>query len=161
MRILQRIMWDNNPYTSIYQHAYEVLRKYDAPDYTMELCVAPGHDPRRYNLPTANEVGIILPGENAFQGDCRDIVIHLRPQYYRDPLNHQQHLQLERISEGHPVYAPLHYVLLFSYGEPGWYYELRVPNNPRQVTLLQYTAYQLHSRHNEFYMAIDSFKHTW
>ena len=150
MRILQRIMWDNNPYASIYQHAYEVLRKYDAPDYTMKLCVAPGHDPRRYNLPTANEVGIILPGENAFQGDRRDIVIHLRPQYYRDPLNHQQHLQLERISEGHPAYAPLHYVLLFPYGEPGWYYELRVPNNPRRVTLLQYTAYRLHSRHNEF-----------
>ena len=150
MRILQRVMWDYNTYTPIYQHAFEVLQMYDAPDYTVKLCVVPGHDPRRYNLPTANEVGVILPGEDIFQGDHRDIVIHLRPQYYHDPQDRRDHLQLSRISEGHAAYAPLHYVLLFPFGEPGWYYELRVPDNPRRVTLLQYTAYRLHPRSDEF-----------
>ena len=33
---------------------------YNAPDYTVKLCVATGHDPRCYNLPTANEVGVIF-----------------------------------------------------------------------------------------------------
>ena len=124
MRILQRIMWDYNAYTPIYQHAYEVLQMYDAPDYTVKLCVVPGHDPRRYNLPTADEVGVILPGEDVFQGDHRDIIIHLRPQYYLNLQDHQDHLQLSRISEGHAAYAPLHYVLFFPFGESGWYYEL-------------------------------------
>jgi hypothetical protein len=119
---------------------------YNAPDYTVNLCVLPGHDPRRYNLPTADEVGVILPERNDFQGDFRDIIIHLRPQHFGEGGN----LQLQRINEGHAAYSPLHYVLLFPYGEPGWYYEYRVPGNRRRVTLLQYTAYRLHSRSNEF-----------
>ena len=150
MQTLQCMMSDCNAYTPIYQHAYEVLRMYDAPDYTVRLCVVPGNDPRRYNLPTANEVGVILPGENVFQGDHRDIVLHLRPERYCDPKDHQSHLQLHRISEGHAAYAPLHYVLLFPFGEPGWYYNYRVPNTPRRITLLQYTAYRIHPRQNEF-----------
>ena len=150
IQILQHVMSNYNAYAPIYQHAYEVLQNYDAPDYTVRLCVAPGNDPRRYNLPTANEVGVILPGEDTFQGDQRDIVIHLRSQYYHNTHDHQNHLQLQRISEGHPAYRPLHYVLFFPFGEPGWYYDLRLPNNPRRITLLQYTAYHLHSRPNEF-----------
>lgn len=145
MRVLQQVMCNHNAYTPIYRHAYEVLQIYNVPDYTVKLCVVPGNDPRRYNLPTADEVGVILPEHNDFQGDFRDIIIHLRPQHYNN-----DHLQLHRISEGHAAYSPLHYVLLFPYGEPGWYYELQVPGNRRRVTLLQYTAYRLHSRPNEF-----------
>jgi Helitron helicase-like domain at N-terminus len=149
MQILQQVMSEYNAYTPIYRHAYEVLQMYNAPDYTVKLCVVPGHDPRRYNLPTADEVGVILPDNNDFQGDYRDIIIHLRPQHYRTNDN-VQHLQLDRINEGHTAYAPLHYVLLFPYGEPGWYYEFQVPGNPRRVTLLQHSAYRIHSRSNEF-----------
>jgi hypothetical protein len=150
MHILQHVMCDHNNYTPIYQHAHEVLQKYNAPDYTVRLCVVPGNDTRRYNLPTADEVGVILPGENVFQGNHRDIIIHLRPQHYHNAHDGRDHLQLQRISEGHAAYAPLHYVLLFPYGEPGWYYDLHVPGNSRRITLLQYTAYRLHSRTNEF-----------
>jgi hypothetical protein len=150
MQVLQQVMWEYNAYTPIYRHAYEVLRMYDAPDYTVKLCVVPGNDPRRYNLPTADEVGVILPDSNDFHGDFRDIVLHLRPRHYYNVRDERQHLQLDRINEGHAAYAPLHYVLLFPYGEPGWYYELHVPGNQRRVTLLQYTAYRLHSRPNEF-----------
>ena len=146
MQILQHVMRDHNVYTPIYQHAYEILQMYDAPDYTVKLCVVPGNDPRRYNLPTADEVGVILPGRSDFQGDRRDIIIHLRPQHYHD----SQNLRLDRISEGHAAYAPLHYVLLFPYGEPGWYYELRLPGNRARITLLQYSAFRLQSRPNEF-----------
>ena len=97
MHILQRLMWDYNAYAPIYQHAYEVLQMYDAPDYTVKLCVVPGYDPRCYNLPTADKVGVILPGENIFEGDHHDIVIHLRPQHYRNPHDNRDHLQLYRI----------------------------------------------------------------
>ena len=152
MRLLQEILTHHNAYTPIYRHAFEILQMYDAPDYTVKLCVAPGNDLRRYNLPTADEVGIILPGDNTFQGDYRDIIIHLRPQHYRNSHDDREHLQLQRINEGHAAYAPLHYVLLFPYGEPGWYYELRSlgSNNHKRITLLQYTAYRLHSRPHEF-----------
>ena len=79
MQVLQHVMSDYNAYAPIYQHVYEVLQRYNAPDYTVKLCVIPGHDPQHYNLPTADEVGVILPGENVFEGDHCNImiVIHL------------------------------------------------------------------------------------
>ena len=114
MLTLQHVMSDYNAYTPIYQHAYEV-QMYDTPNYTVKLCVIPGNDPCHYNLLTADEVGVILPGENLFQGDHHDIILYLRPQYYSNPHNHHDNLQLHQISEGHPAYAPLHYVLLFPF----------------------------------------------
>ena len=66
MQTLQHVMWDYNAYTPIYPHAYEVLQLYDAPHYTVKLCVVPGNDLCRYNLLTADEVGVILPGEDIF-----------------------------------------------------------------------------------------------
>ena len=89
---------------------------YDALDYTVKLCVVLGHDPQCYNLPTADEVGVILPGENVFEGDHHDIVIHLQPQHYCNPHDNLNHLQLYHISEGHVACAPLHYILLFPLG---------------------------------------------
>lgn len=148
--LLQQIMRDYNPYTNIYQHAYEILRIYNAPDYTIRLCVVPGHDPRRYNLPSADEVGVILPGENRFQGDYRDIILHLRPQYYSNSRDGQNHLQLQRINEGHAAYSPLHYVLLFPFGESGWYQGLKSLSSSKSITLLQHTAYRIHPRAQEF-----------
>ena len=150
LHILQRVLSAHHIYTPIYRHAHEILQMYDAPDYTVNLCVVPGNDPHRYNLPTADEVGVILPERHDFQGDFRDIVLYLRPQHYHNPSDGHDHLQLHRINEGHAAYAPLHYVLLFPYGEPGWYYEYHVQDNPKRITLLQYTAYRLHSRPNEF-----------
>ena len=76
-------------------------------------------------------MGIILPGENVFEGNHRDIVIHLQPWHYCNPHDNQEHVQLHCISEGYATCAPLHYVVLFPFGELGWYYELQVPNNPR------------------------------
>ena len=45
MAILQRLLHDHNAYSPLYRHAYEILRMYDAPDYTIKLCVLPGNDP--------------------------------------------------------------------------------------------------------------------
>ena len=140
-------MCAHHTYTPIYQHAHEILQMYDVPDYTVKLCVVPENDPRHYNLPTADEVGVILPEGNDFQ---LDFVLYLRPQHYHNPSDNIDHLQPHYISEGHAAYASLHYVLFFPYGEPGWYYKFCVQGNPRRITLLQYTAYHLHSHPNEF-----------
>lgn len=72
---------------------------------------------------------MILPERDDFQGDHPDIVLHLHPQYYHSSYNNQDHIQLDCISEGHATYAPLHYLLFFPHGEPGWYYEFYSPDN--------------------------------
>jgi hypothetical protein len=154
---LQHMLSIENSYSRLYQHAYEVLKHYNGSDLFVRLCVLPGNDPRRYNEPTADEVGVILPGDD-HQGDYRDIILHLRPQYWDDSVKGKTQLKLERISEGHPAYVPLHYVLFFPRGEPGWYQGLRIPESPRQVTLLQYTAFRIHPRHGEFSTIIRGYR---
>ena len=63
MQGLQDMLLQHHQYTPIFKHAHEVLRDYDGPanDAEVHLCVAPGLDKRRYNLPTADEVAVILP----------------------------------------------------------------------------------------------------
>ena len=70
-----------------------------------------GMDPRRYNLPNdSNEIAAIIPG-NGSEDVKKD----------RDIVLHWQDGRLEEISNLHPLYAPLHYVLLFPSGEYGWH----------------------------------------
>jgi hypothetical protein len=63
MHILQEMLLLHHRYAAVYQHAFEVLDGYDPnDDVSIRLRVTPGHDSRRYNLPAADEVAVILPG---------------------------------------------------------------------------------------------------
>jgi helitron helicase-like protein len=59
---------------------------------------------------------------------------------------------LRRVSLCHPSYLPLHYVLLFPHGDPGWHPGLIQPNDddPPRLSLRQYHAYRMFTRHGEF-----------
>ena len=81
-------------------------------DPRLSLIVEFGADRRRENLPTANEVAMILPEEYGRRG-FRDIVLAERVNGEL-PDN-----RLTIINSNHASYLPLHYVLLFPYGEPG------------------------------------------
>ena len=72
-----------------------------------------GLDQRRYNVPTSAEVAGVLP-EDADE-HVRDIVVH-----YHDER------RCWRISDCYPAYMPLHFVLLFPYGEHRW--TLNIPH---------------------------------
>ena len=68
----------------------------------MRLHLQQGNDPRRYNLSTVEEIAAIVLGDGS--QDVRvvhDIVLHLQGD------------GLCRISNLHPSYLPLHYVLFF------------------------------------------------
>ena len=63
MRVLQDMLLNHNRYAPIYQHVHEILEHYDPnDDNAICLQITPEHDQRRYNLPTTNEVAVILPG---------------------------------------------------------------------------------------------------
>ncbi|KAJ7777827.1 hypothetical protein DFH07DRAFT_730985, partial [Mycena maculata] len=112
MDLLQEVVTANHQYADIFMHADEVLHQHpDAPEATVRLRVAPGVHRRWGNLPTADEVAVILPGDQSEQ-QARDIV--LRKRY--GPLMH--------ISNLHPAYTPLYYVLPFPHRENGWHPDL-------------------------------------
>ncbi|KAI9451440.1 hypothetical protein F5148DRAFT_1290133 [Russula earlei] len=70
-----------------------------------------------YNAPDAaiNEIAAIIPGDGDEPRHSQDIILHLR----EGPL--------QRISDTHPFYPSLRYVLLFPTGQLGWF-----PNIPYQ-----------------------------
>ena len=64
-----------------------------------------------YAAPTSDEIAVILPGDGTAP-DRRDIILRSRSSHPGS---------LTRIDDGHPAYAPLHYVLLFPHGTDGWH----------------------------------------
>ena len=99
-----------------------------------------GTDARQYNLPTVDEIAAIIPedGSNPNVKTHHDIVVCL------------QDGGLHQISNLHPSYLPLHYVLLFSHGEEGWHLDIPSQNANgnslcfKKVTQLLWYAYRLH-----------------
>ncbi|KAF8996487.1 hypothetical protein BDQ17DRAFT_1514095, partial [Cyathus striatus] len=161
MCYLQNMLNAFHQYVPLYRHAYEIIQHYGhIEDAEVRLQLLPDNDRRIYNLPTANQVAAILPGDNS--KNPRDIILHCR-----------QHSTLQRISELHPAYAPLQYPLLFSHGENGWHPDMFLDLNDmdfnenddddedadeeqkeRKLTLSRYVAYYLHSRRGQFNTAL-------
>jgi hypothetical protein len=77
----------------------------------MRLIIESGADCRCENLLTSNEVIAIIPDEYI------DLVLMVC-EAGRDCS------QIHMVNVIHAVYMPLHYVLLFLYGDPGWHYGL-------------------------------------
>ncbi|RPA89292.1 hypothetical protein L873DRAFT_1892119 [Choiromyces venosus 120613-1] len=91
----------------------------------MQLVVESGADRRRENLPTSDEVALILPEEYGEAG-CRDLVLAKRDN--SGPVSET----LTIINQNHASYLPMHYVLLFPNGELGWHWGRELRNENRQ-----------------------------
>ncbi|CAN6802055.1 unnamed protein product [Brassica oleracea] len=97
-------------------------------------------DGRTHNLPTANEVAALIPGDFVLNMETRDIVLESTSG------------KLQRISELHPAYLPLQYPLLFPYGEDG--FRLNIPigfedstaRKRKNVTMREYFAFRILER---------------
>ncbi len=62
MLALQNMLRTANPYVAVYEHAFEILSEHpDTEDMSVHLRVMAGQDRRRYNLPTADEVAVVVP----------------------------------------------------------------------------------------------------
>jgi hypothetical protein len=108
LQSLQIMLHACNPYASIYQMAAERLQG-GAIELSIRLMNDRRTDLRRYNAPTANEVGALMVGGDVDEVDTRDIVIR------------STNGSFQCISPLHSAYAPLHYVLLFPDGRNGWH----------------------------------------
>ncbi|EIW56296.1 uncharacterized protein TRAVEDRAFT_150795, partial [Trametes versicolor FP-101664 SS1] len=106
---LESLLRVHHRYAAVYQHAHEILTREESDDALLCLRFDPATDRRRYNLPTVEELALIIPGTGEEIHHSRDIVLRKRSGL------------LERISDCHPAYACLHYVLLFPSGTHGWH----------------------------------------
>ena len=113
MHNLQTMLLDNYLYISHYHHTYELIREKlveKQEEITIRLHVNLQQDQRTHNLPTTEEIVVIIPEDRVYHAlDNRDVVLQARGG------------QLEHISQNSPSYSTLHYVLLFPKGKNGWH----------------------------------------
>src|ERR1700757_4802820 len=106
---------------------------------TIALCYMAGTDESRYNLPRiSNEIAAIIPGNESTQSNEWDIILHCRA---GEPFR--------RISELHPFYPALYYVLLFPTGQLGWQPGMPYNNWPGKISMREFLAYHFHPWSNE------------
>ncbi|KAF6139840.1 hypothetical protein GIB67_009687 [Kingdonia uniflora] len=115
LKVIQGTLVRCNPFSEFYRYAYEVLEddagdneNFNVPAY-LHYNVLTNH--RRYSLPSTDEIeiAVILPGDGSKISGGRDIIVY-----------HKANQGLMQISECHPAYLPMHYVLHFPTGQLGW-----------------------------------------
>lgn len=148
---LQQTLHDVNPYCKIFNQASNILRSNSTLDLKMVITDIRSKDSRRYNTPRAAEVAVIMVGDGQeVEPLKRDIMLHSRGG------------RMQRISEIHRVYEPLHYVLMFPHGDNGWHPYIPINcslpsttvqdtvdeeeevSTRKHVTAMNYFAYRLH-----------------
>ena len=79
---LQTILLNNHPYIGYYCHVYELIRKKpveEQEEITIRLHVNLQQDQRTHNLPTAEDIGVIIPEKGVHHAmDNRDVVLWVR-----------------------------------------------------------------------------------
>ena len=125
MQILQDMLYHHHPGIQLYKTAFELTRNMP-PEHqcTIALHFDENYDCHCYNLPTAtsNEIAAIIPESGDQPTASWDIILYSKA---GDGLKH--------ISELHPFYSALHYVLLFSTGQLGWHPQLKYQNGAETV----------------------------
>ena len=113
LRELQDMLWRSHPGVALYKQAYQ-LSLAIPPERQCRIALRfdAGCDRRRYQAPDASvrEIAVILPGDGDQVRGSQDIIL------YR---NHGPPLQ--RISDSHPLYPALCYVLLYPTGQLSWH----------------------------------------
>ncbi|KAJ6578246.1 hypothetical protein B0H19DRAFT_1122751 [Mycena capillaripes] len=85
---------------AIYKQTYEILADIEeVEDAEVRLHVMTGQDHRKYNLPAAEEVAVILPS-NGSEGDGHDIIL-------RNPIPLMHHYSVSPIAIPHTLHSTL------------------------------------------------------
>jgi hypothetical protein len=105
MKCLQDLILENHRWARVFKHTKEVFEETGCQDISIQLTANKNHDRRRWNLPTAHEIAVAIPGDGTQPSGRRDIVLHRRD----GPLH--------RISDGSSVYECLQYPFFFIYGD--------------------------------------------
>jgi hypothetical protein len=141
---LRRMLDTHNPLAQKFRLARDRLAENGDEEFIIRIVGAREGDPVQYNLPTVDQLAMLVVGDFSLDTFQRDIVVQTRSG------------DLQHISSLHPAYMALQYPLLFPYGERG--YQIGVPysgvtptkkNERVKVTMQDYFRYRFHYRKND------------
>jgi hypothetical protein len=142
LRVLQDMLWRSHPGVHHFKQAHLLTAAMPQEQQCrIALHFDAGCDRRRYQAPDASvrEIAVILPGDGDEIRVSQDIILY---RLHGEPL--------QRISDVHPLYPSLRYVLLYPTGQLGWHpnilyhnFEEDGPQKRKHVTLAEYNCYRL------------------
>ena len=138
---LQNMLNEVNPYIRVFRQIRDIFRTSEVPDISMLIHNDRTLNIHRYRAPTSSDVAALMIGDgHDVETSNRDILLS----------SHEEGLQ--RISELHPSYDPLHYVLLFPKGDDGWHENILLaePGARKRVTQMQFYSYKLQIRNGDW-----------
>jgi hypothetical protein len=105
----------HNPLAKQFRLARDRLAENGDEEFIIRIIGAREGDPVQYNLPTTEQLAMLVVGDFSLDTFQRDIIVQARSGH------------LQQISSLHPAFMALQYPLLFPYGERG--YQIGVPYN--------------------------------
>ena len=141
---LQKILHECYIFVACFKHAAEIFTtSVESEKMILVLKQNTYKDLRRYNLPTSSEISVIIPGSSNNSSSNRDIVLYTRASSNPDSRD------IKHLSETHQYYDPLHYVLIFPYGDSGWTPGIKHNGDGTpQTAAMNFYAYHLMQRQN-------------
>ena len=123
---IQQALSQENPYVQLFHSVGELIVSNPETVRTLRLRIQDpkeqGKDPRTYNTPSANEIGVLIEGMGEENVEPREIILRHKGSGHQDE-------PLKRISELHASYLPLRYPLIMMKGEPGWHTDIPLAGN--------------------------------
>lgn len=139
---LIKMVDEHNELAKTFRHARDRINSSNSEEFSITL-VKQKQRGRQYDLPSADEIGGLLFGDQSVNPSSKDLVVEYRSS------------ALQRISDLHPLYMTLQYPLLFPYGESGYtenipYCDTESSTVKREcMTMREFYAYQLQTRLTE------------
>ncbi|TVU44908.1 hypothetical protein EJB05_04371 [Eragrostis curvula] len=134
-----------NPIVKLFRTARNRLSDQPNDHYFIKLFAAPSEHGNVYSAPVASEVVGLVVNDLGTTDEGRDLVVE----------DHAS--QLQRVKETHCKFMAMQYPILFPYGEDGFHENLKYRRCHRSnsikrkdVTMLEYFAYRLHDRAEDF-----------
>ncbi|TYJ54441.1 hypothetical protein B9479_004951 [Cryptococcus floricola] len=119
LRNIEEVMFSHNPYVQSILTCKERMDRNNQNNAHLHLHMSQeGHDPRTYNTPTSNDVALIYDNSNDPDHNGRELIWQSRATN-----------SLHRIPELSEHFVPLHFPLLFPFGEPGWHPRIPLSNS--------------------------------
>jgi hypothetical protein len=140
---LIQMLGDHNSFVNKLRTARERLQEHPQEDFIIRIVGAREGDTIQYNLPTTDDLAMLIVGDTSLEIFKCDIIIETRNK------------ELKRISELHPAYMTLQYPLLFLYGKRGFqvgvlYNGVKNRNFGERartnMSMQEYYCYQFHYR---------------
>ncbi|XP_075076823.1 uncharacterized protein LOC142163436 [Nicotiana tabacum] len=140
---LSEMLDEHNILAKIFRMARDRYKQHPESVFRLRLLSDRTRDGRQYNIPTASEVAGLVIGDLTDENFQRDVIVEHRKN------------GLQRITDLHPSFMSMTYLLIHPYGEDGYRFGILLTDvinktfAREKLTMRQFYCFRIHQRLNE------------